>query len=390
MGLMDKLTQMANQAQSKAREVGGRLSEQLKGAGNDPEWYYAREGQKSGPISLRQLREFVGSGQVQFSDLVWKKGMSTWVTAAQVPELLLPPALPPSLPPPSLPAANESPPVLELAATPIVPNPAAPSTPIMPKPAAPTSEAGDIVAEVAVTYQGGHPEFLDKSVGMLRLTASELQFMRGADCIRISYPHLADILEPSIGEFPAQMVAQSQTKQTFAKGGKFLANAVGGMLGGRSGRIVGNLGQAAATSAQDASSLGPRPKNRLTVLLIDESVKHKVFFDVDGASREAIEEQARAFWMRAAVVRKRFGKPPSAAKPQPSPPVLEQAVSAQSQPLSEQPVSAQSPPPRPDASKSVVVACPKCQSKLRAKQPGIIQCPKCQAKVRVAESLFQT
>ena len=51
------------------------------------EWYYAKHGEKQGPVSLATLRSMVVTGEVAQTDLVWKKGMADWVPAGQVGEI---------------------------------------------------------------------------------------------------------------------------------------------------------------------------------------------------------------------------------------------------------------------------------------------------------------
>lgn len=48
------------------------------------EWYYSKDEQQLGPISVKELRELSSSGDIVPSDLVWKEGMSTWVPASKV------------------------------------------------------------------------------------------------------------------------------------------------------------------------------------------------------------------------------------------------------------------------------------------------------------------
>jgi uncharacterized membrane protein len=55
------------------------------------EWYYARGGQQSGPVSFEQLQALVRSGGLDASkDLVWTASMKDWSPASQVPGLLSP------------------------------------------------------------------------------------------------------------------------------------------------------------------------------------------------------------------------------------------------------------------------------------------------------------
>jgi hypothetical protein len=61
------------------------------------QWYYSKQGQRTGPVSEEQLKQMVASGQVQPTDLVWKNGMAQWGQAGQV---FPPPPPDPNAPPP--------------------------------------------------------------------------------------------------------------------------------------------------------------------------------------------------------------------------------------------------------------------------------------------------
>jgi hypothetical protein len=51
------------------------------------EWFYARDGQQTGPFSLGQLKSFVTIGRLKRSDHIWTEGMAEWLPAGQVPQL---------------------------------------------------------------------------------------------------------------------------------------------------------------------------------------------------------------------------------------------------------------------------------------------------------------
>jgi hypothetical protein len=52
------------------------------------DWYYARGGQQSGPVSFQQLQQLARSGGlVAADDLVWTATMKDWTPAGQVPDL---------------------------------------------------------------------------------------------------------------------------------------------------------------------------------------------------------------------------------------------------------------------------------------------------------------
>jgi hypothetical protein len=57
------------------------------------QWYYARDGRQSGPVTSAQLRALAKAGELSSSDLVWKEGFAAWVPASQIRGLLPPDAL---------------------------------------------------------------------------------------------------------------------------------------------------------------------------------------------------------------------------------------------------------------------------------------------------------
>ena len=49
------------------------------------QWYYAKDGQQIGPVSLDQLREIARNGGITASSQVWNETMKDWTPAGQVP-----------------------------------------------------------------------------------------------------------------------------------------------------------------------------------------------------------------------------------------------------------------------------------------------------------------
>jgi len=47
-------------------------------------WYYAREGERYGPVPIGELRRLVERGEIQRTDYVWSRGMAAWEEAGQV------------------------------------------------------------------------------------------------------------------------------------------------------------------------------------------------------------------------------------------------------------------------------------------------------------------
>lgn len=51
------------------------------------QWHFTRSGQRQGPVTLEQLREAVGRGEVAGNDLVWCEGMANWAAVASIGEV---------------------------------------------------------------------------------------------------------------------------------------------------------------------------------------------------------------------------------------------------------------------------------------------------------------
>ena len=66
------------------------------------EWYYARNNQRNGPVTMEQLKQLGATGQLSPGDLVWKDGMASWAAASTIPGLMAAAAPAPA---PSRPAA---------------------------------------------------------------------------------------------------------------------------------------------------------------------------------------------------------------------------------------------------------------------------------------------
>lgn len=65
------------------------------------QWYYTKNGQKTGPITDQQLKQFANSGEIKPTDSLWKEGMADWRPANSFKGLFQGPPLDP-------PIANET------------------------------------------------------------------------------------------------------------------------------------------------------------------------------------------------------------------------------------------------------------------------------------------
>lgn len=87
--------QVPQAAASKPKPVASPPPPPARSAPIAPQFYYAQNGQRIGPLTLKQMQERVASHQLRPQDLVWREGMSQWVAAQEVPELFSPPAATP-------------------------------------------------------------------------------------------------------------------------------------------------------------------------------------------------------------------------------------------------------------------------------------------------------
>jgi len=53
------------------------------------QWYYALSGAQQGPVDLATLQQYVASGTIQPSDVVFREGMTDWMPAQSVSELAM-------------------------------------------------------------------------------------------------------------------------------------------------------------------------------------------------------------------------------------------------------------------------------------------------------------
>jgi hypothetical protein len=77
------------------------------------QWYYAKNGQHSGPVEKAVIQELFDKNEISADDLIWESGMSDWVPADSLfnksannqppPTVSSAPPLPPAAPEPKLP-----------------------------------------------------------------------------------------------------------------------------------------------------------------------------------------------------------------------------------------------------------------------------------------------
>ena len=101
-------------------------------ASQKPRWYLARGGERHGPIADAKLFSLAAEDLIAASDLIWRPGFLSWISAGEMPGLLIPPPLPNSLgsrpiaspePAPRLAVVTETPAPSPAAASPAPPSP---------------------------------------------------------------------------------------------------------------------------------------------------------------------------------------------------------------------------------------------------------------------------
>lgn len=237
--------------------------------------------------------------------------------------------------------------------------------------------------------------------GYLQLDARGLEFtpvpFDSANYLRVPPERVLNFARKT-GQFPAAMVKAAKAKRA-AGNALRSATRLATFLSDDPGLDFGMrvAGRAASSALNQSSKLGPRPQNRIVMLVHLGGEKQRLNFDASGASREEIEQVASAFCEQAEAFRERLGRHAVAAKtnalsppPSPSstPPSTPPSTSPSTSPSTEaedlSPIS--NSPATPPMTK--VVGCPKCNAKLRVGKPGVVGCPKCGSKIRVAENLF--
>jgi hypothetical protein len=48
------------------------------------DWYIARDGQQAGPLTDREMQEFVRGGHLNSEDLIWRPGFDDWLRAGDI------------------------------------------------------------------------------------------------------------------------------------------------------------------------------------------------------------------------------------------------------------------------------------------------------------------
>src|SRR5208283_84539 len=52
-----------------------------------PAWFYTKNREKLGPVSLTHLQQSAASGELQTSDMVLQEGAKQWIRAGMIPQL---------------------------------------------------------------------------------------------------------------------------------------------------------------------------------------------------------------------------------------------------------------------------------------------------------------
>jgi hypothetical protein len=223
---------------------------------------------------------------------------------------------------------------------PLAPAPAVPPRPTIVaatrdlKPAAPAAilrvgPPNGVAAGIEATYLGGHHALLDEADGRLSLGMDGIVFA-AADGRRLDLPFrlVAEVTFPELGTHRREAVDRSEKVARASKVVETASKAVGlvGRFGSRFGlggssedaadaavaaEVAAGAGGLAAGVVGDAARLGPPPRNRLRVVMVEDGQTYHLYFDARGESATD-SDAAAGFWRQSAAFRRRFLRPSAA------------------------------------------------------------------------------
>ncbi|QEG35132.1 GYF domain-containing protein [Bythopirellula goksoeyrii] len=83
-----KQTESPQKTIPKAQETGNRAAVLPQPQPPPAEWYYAVDGNRKGPVTWAALQSKASAGEVASTTLVWKQGMTDWLAAADITDLI--------------------------------------------------------------------------------------------------------------------------------------------------------------------------------------------------------------------------------------------------------------------------------------------------------------
>ncbi len=306
------------------------------------DWYCEIDGEQHGPVTAAQLKQLAAEGKLKPSHPVWKEGMQKTVPAQTVKGLFdapaanaitAAPAPGASKRPAPAPAPQEVEELIEfelveeeVAEAEIVEEVefelvAGPPEPKKDKEKerGKDKESGKdddneeppvILAEVEVTYREGHPDLTGPVVGTLVVESTGLRFAferdEEEDEFRLSFEKIENVLEPAKGDFPQTMKRKALGAKLGGKAGKLAAGLVGRWVGGTTGDLVEKAGKGAGGMAEQSGDLGKPPRNRIVVLARLRKQRCKLVFDVHGADRDEMTEEAKILYKQIQKARGKF------------------------------------------------------------------------------------
>jgi hypothetical protein len=119
------------------------------------EWYYARNNQRLGPVSMDQLKQLASTGGLSPTDLVWKDGMPNWAAASTIAGLFPAPAAaarPAAVASPAAPAAVAPAPAVSAAPAAVAPAPGVSPDDFAVAPTAPRGPAGTSPVDLGILF----------------------------------------------------------------------------------------------------------------------------------------------------------------------------------------------------------------------------------------------
>jgi len=154
----------------------------------------------------------------------------------------------------------------------------------------------EVIAEVPMTYRKGYPDLDGPLVGTLQLETTGIVLVFEEEEIVISFEKIENVMEPAKGDFPDAIKSKAFKSKMAGKAGRLAAGMVGNWLGGMSGSAAEKVGKDASKMAEEAGNLGKPPRNRITIIALIRKQRRKVSFDVNGDSRDEMNEDAKVLY----------------------------------------------------------------------------------------------
>lgn len=276
------------------------------------EWFCEINGKEHGPMTSGQLKKLAVQKKLKAGDLVWKDGMDERVKAAAVKGLIgAPPKQEDDLVEFEMVAEvveEDEADLIEFEMVAEAVEDDEDDEPPKKKPAKKKKPTVEVLAEASVTYREGLPDIDGPLNTDLTLEAEGLRFTFDEEEFFVAFSKISAVREPAKGDFPPAMKKKAMAAKVGGMAGKLASGLMGRLIGGEDGEALQNAGGEAANALSSAGDLGRPPRNRLIVTATLRKEKVKILFDVNGDTREEMNEEAQALYKQIEKARKKIAE----------------------------------------------------------------------------------